>query len=317
MALTGCVAAAPATDSGSDGDLTLSLGRLGVGSDAVIALGEEQGIYEQYGLTIDDTVVANPPAGLAAVQSGQLDVGYTTVMSYLMARSQGVDIQAVASGDGIGIFPEGTEDLAPYDLAGLFVNPDSGFTNEAQLEGKTVAVLARNSTHELGISAAVEREGGDPSTINWVSLDFASAIEALKSGSIDAAGLVSPFTNAALDDGLVQLGAPTAELFGSGAVTTLWVSTPATIAKKGDAINAFVQAQHDAATYANEHLEEALAVSKEITGVGLDIDQMTLTYWVPTLNPDELESQMELMVKFGLLDEPLDMTDIAYTLPAS
>ncbi|MGO2111061.1 MAG: ABC transporter substrate-binding protein [Pseudoclavibacter sp.] len=110
LALTGC--SAPATDSGSDGDLTLSLGRLGVGSDAVIALGEEQGIYEQHGLTIDDTVVANPPAGLAAVQSGQLDVTYTTVMSYLMARSQGVDIQAVASGDGIGIFPEGTEDLA-------------------------------------------------------------------------------------------------------------------------------------------------------------------------------------------------------------
>ncbi|MGO2111062.1 MAG: ABC transporter substrate-binding protein [Pseudoclavibacter sp.] len=197
------------------------------------------------------------------------------------------------------------------------MNPDSGITDEAQLEGKTVAVLARSSTHELGISAAVDRAGGDPSSINWVSLDFASAIEALKSGSVDAAGLVSPFTNAALDDGLVQLGAPTAQLFGSGAVTTLWVSTPATIAKKGDAINAFIAAQEDAATYANEHLEEALGVAKEITGVGLDIDQMTLTYWVPTLDPEELDSQMELMVEYGLLQEPLDMTDIAYIPPAS
>lgn len=316
LALTACAPAAGSDAGSQDGSQEslqeLKIGRLGIGNDAIFTLGEKQGIYDEAGITINDTIVSNPPAGLAAVQSGQIDVAYSTVMSFLQARSEGVQIQAIAAADGIGLAPEGTEDLAPYDLAGLFVGTDSGITNEAQLEGKTVAVLARNGSLEMAIAAAIEREGGDPSTVNWVALDFASAIEALKSGSIDAAGLVSPFTNEALSAGLTQIGAPVAELFGAGKVTAIWVSTPETIEKKGEAIDAFIAAQTEAANYANDHVDEAMIEAKAITGIDLPVEELTPTYWVPTLEPDEITRQMEITVKYGYLDAPLDMADACY-----
>ncbi|MGO2111067.1 MAG: ABC transporter substrate-binding protein [Pseudoclavibacter sp.] len=316
LALSACSAPAAETGEGSqEGSQSvqeLKIGRLGIGSDAIFTLGEQQGIYEDHGISITDTIVSNPPAGLAAVQSGQIDVAYSTVMSFFQARSEGVPIQVIASADGIGLAPEGTEDLAPYDLAGLFVNPDSGITNEADLAGKTVAVLARNGSLEMAIAAAIEREGGDPSTVNWVALDFASAIEALKSGSIDAAGLVSPFTNEALSAGLTQIGAPVAELFGPGAVTAIWVSTPETIEAKGEAIDAFIAAQTEAANYANDNVDEAMTEAKAITGIELPIEELTPTYWVPSLDTDEITRQMELTAKYGYLDAPLDMADACY-----
>lgn len=324
VAALGLAACAPSADtSGGSGDsggdaasMSINLGRLGIGSDASIALAQKHGIYESHGITVNDTVVANPPAALAAVQSGQIDVAYSTVMSFLQARSQGVDVVAIASADGTGELEGGATDLAPLDQSGLFVNPASGITNEGQLAGKTVSVLARGGSLELGIVAAVEREGGDPSTINWVALDFASAVEALKGGTIDAAALVMPFTNEALNQGMVQLGSPVVELFGQGAVTAIWVSTPSIIESKRDAIDAFIAAQSEAADYCNSNIDEAMQQAKDITGIGLPVEEMTRVYWIPTLKPEQLETQMGQMHQYGFLPEPLDMSEASYQ-PAS
>lgn len=300
-------------DTGATGgEQTLSVGRLGIGVDAILSIGRDQGFYSEHNLTITDNVVANPPAALAAVQSGQIDIAYSTVPAFLQALAQGIELTAVAAAEGTGVSSGADQNEFDLEQSGLFVNPDSGITAPGQLAGKTVAVLARNGTSEIAVAAAIRKDGGDPATVNWVTLDFASAIEALKGGTIDAAAVVMPFTNNAEAEGLVQIAAPTVELFGQGAVTSLWVSTPATVEAKSEAIAAFVAAQGQATEYANANIEESMEQVKTLTGINLPTDQMTPLHWMTEIDAAQLQEQADLVLDLGYLPSEVDVASHVY-----
>lgn len=311
MALT--LAACSGGASGSEEqDLSLDIGVLGIGHDAVIEIAEDQGFYEAEELTVNPHVVANPPAALAALQSGQLDVAYTTLMAYFQALSQGVELQAVLGADGTGVPTESLSDPFALEQGGLYVHPDSGITQPAELEDRTVAVLARNGNSEVTIAAVVEADGGDASSINWVALDLSSALEALRNGNADAAGLVMPFTNAAVDAGMVQISAPSVEFFGHGVPTAFWVSTPSTIREKQDALDAFIVAQTRAADYANSNTEESLGVVKDVTGVDLEIEEMTPVHWATDIDADHLQEIAGQVFDLGYLESEIQIKDSVY-----
>lgn len=316
LAVAGCAANDGATagggDTGGDASMTLSVGRVGISPDASIQLAKDNGIYASHGLTVNDTVAPNPPAALASVQSGQMDVAYTTLSGFFTALSQGIPLQIIAPADGVMIDDAPNANPFRLDNTGLIVRPDSGVASPADLEGKTVAVLARQAQAEITTAWTIQQAGGDPSKVNWVTLDFASAVEALKSGTIDGATLVSPFTNQAVDEGMTQLAAPAYEFFGQGATIAVWVSTPDTIAAKGDAIDAFIDAQREAAEFANANLDDAMAAAKQITGTTLPVEQMTPVYWVPEIDRPRIEEQAAQVHELGYLAQPLDLSNAFY-----
>ena len=163
-------------------------------------------------------MVANPPAGVAAAQSGQLDLTYTPSIPMFNALSQGVPLKIVAAADGYSDEAMGKSDLTLVDDTALIVGKDSPITSVGELEGKTISVPARKAQLEVTISNAVKQAGGDPSKINWIVLDFSSAVQSLKQGRIDAAGLVAPFTSKAVAEGGKVVSSPGVEFFEKGAV---------------------------------------------------------------------------------------------------
>ena len=111
LALTACggsgTAAAPA-----GGSTTLKVGTIGIGSDAAIRMAVDKGYFADEGLDVQVSVVANPPAGIAAAQSGQLDVTYTPSIPMLNALSQNVPLTVVAAADG---YADGAADSGSTD----------------------------------------------------------------------------------------------------------------------------------------------------------------------------------------------------------
>ncbi|MFK3676241.1 ABC transporter substrate-binding protein [Microbacterium sp. NPDC090218] len=310
LALAACTSAPASSPSGGDGELTtLKVATIGLVSDGALILGQEQGFFEEEGIALETSVVANPPAGLAAAQSGQVDVAYAPSIPLLNALSSGVPLKVIAPADGYVAGASDAEDPASVDDTGLYASAASGITSVADLEGATIAVPARKAQLEVVISDALDREGIDPGSVQWVVLDFTSAVAALQSGNVDAAGLVSPFTGEADAAGAVFVAAPSVGFFEEGAVG-LWTAGDSTIAAKGDAIAGFQRAVAKSNAYANEHPEDAIQAGIDATGSTLSVDDVKLPFWPAEVAPIDLDRVNEKLVALGYLPTPVDLKGI-------
>ncbi len=300
-----------ATDTNASGETTtLKVATIGIVSDGGLMTGIEQGFFEEEGLEIETSIVANPPAGLAAVQSGQVDIAYAPSIPLLNGLSQGLPLQVVAAADG---YPDDPAEAAKRDdSTALYGSAANGITSLEELEGKTIAVPARKAQLEVNIAAVLADAGVDPNTVNWVVLDFTSAVAALQSGNIDAAGLVNPFTSQAEDAGNTHLASPGKAFFEHGAVG-LWTVGESTVEEKADAIAAFQRAINKTNEYANENPEEATQAGIEYTESPLSIEQITIPYWPTSVHAEDIARTNSKLVSLGFMAEELDLDDLILT----
>lgn len=309
VALAGCSSSSSGTGTGTtpggaDGTTTLKVATIGLLSDGALQTGIAQGFFEDEGLVIETSVVANPPAGLAAAQSGQVDIAYAPSIPLLNALSQGVPLEVVQAADG---FPD--EISEAEDDSGLFASPSKGITSIDDLAGKTIAVPARKAQLEVTISNALDGAGVDPAGINWVVLDFTSAVAALASGQVDAAGLVSPFTTQAEQAGSPQISSPAVDFFGGGAVG-LWVAGTSTVDSKGDAIAGFARAIARANAFANDNPEEAIQAGIDYTKSTLTVEDATVPYWPTEVREADLQRVDDKLVDLGFLTTSVDLDGV-------
>src|SRR5690606_27202355 len=106
---------------------------------------------------------------------------------------------------------------------------------------KNIAEPARQAVMEIVTALELDDVGISPDEVEWVVLDLASAVSALDQGTIDAAGLVSPFTGQAQDVGALKISSPTVSFFEGGS-TSFWLSGSTVIENKTEEIEAFQRA---------------------------------------------------------------------------
>ena len=303
LALTGCggSGSGSAGAEASAGTATLKVGVIGIGSDAALQLAIDKGYFNEEGLDVVTSVVANPPAGVAAAQSGQLDLTYSPSIPMLNAMSQNVPLKVVAAADGYAPKDKQPADLAMIDDTGLFIPKGSGISSPKDLEGKSVSVPARKAQMEVTVAKAVKDAGGDPAKVNWMVLDPASALQSLDSRRIDAATLIAPFTSQAQSKGHQRLASPGVEFFQEGAVG-LWVAGAKTVDSKKDQMAAFARAIYKANDYANTHLAEAQEVGATLTGVPLEtVQKGAETYWPSEVTLEDIQRVNSQLVELGFL----------------
>ncbi|MCE4027558.1 MULTISPECIES: ABC transporter substrate-binding protein [unclassified Microbacterium] len=313
-ALAGCSSSSGSTEPGKKGDLTtVKVATIGLTSDGSLLTGMAKGFFADEGLKVETSIVANPPAGLAAAQSGQVDIAYSPSIPLLNALSQGVKMKVVAPADGYPDAATSASDPAAFDDTGLFASATSGITSVKELAGKTIAIPARKAQLEVVIAEQLKKNGIDPATgVKWVVLDFTSAVAALKSGNVDAAGLVSPFTAQALSAGNPQLAAPSIGFFETGA-TGLWTTGDATATSKKDVVSAFQRAIAKSNEYATAHPEEAIKAGLAYTKSTLSVDQVKVPVWPATVTDEDLQRPDDKMVGLGFLKKPVDLTGVILT----
>lgn len=312
LATTGC---ASSTDGNTEAEAgatssaeltTLKVALVGLVHDGALHLGIEEGFFEEEGLEIETSLVANPPAGLAAAQGGQVDLVYSPSVSVLTAVTQGVDLRMIAGAAG---YREGA--TAEDDDASLFASKSSGITSVSELAGKTIAVPARKAFFEIVVANMLVDAGVSPEDVNWVALDFASATEALRNGTIDAVPLVSPFAAQAEGDGAVHLGSPNIEFIEQGAVA-FWVASGAQVEANPDVYLRFQRAITKSQDFANENSELAVQAGLDAVDSPLTIDQIASPYWISEVNADDLIRANEKLVKLGVLPEVLDIDSLIF-----
>jgi NitT/TauT family transport system substrate-binding protein len=153
----------------------------------------DMGFFEKVGLKAEIIEFNNGPAIAAAIAGGALDVGYSNVISLVIAHDKGLPFTIIA---GAYIYRPST---ATTGL--LSVLKTSPIQNAKDFTGKTIAVGALYNVTDLATRAWIDNNGGDSTSVHFVEMPASAFTEAIKSGRIDAAPI-----DASLDPQLGKAG---------------------------------------------------------------------------------------------------------------
>jgi len=232
--------------------------------------------------------------------SGDLQFSSATWANVLAAVSQGLELQVVR---------EGT-DSNKEGINGIIVAEDSGIESVEDLRGQTVSVNTLQSATEVQVRDCFASAGLEPGEYELVEVPFPEVGAAVSQGRI-AAGLVpEPFITIGGSQGLVSILAPSVcneDQQASPLVT--WNTSTAFAEQNPQAVAAFVRAMDKATQLAIDDPETVVEILPTFTTLtpelaGAIVQPSFVADGTPNLEGAELT--MDLMVEYGLLEEPLD-----------
>ena len=224
-------------------------------------------------------------------------------------------LKVVAPADGYqkSVLQQAKKDAAlakKLDDTGVCISPTSGIKSFKDLTGKTVSVPARRAQGEVTIAQAVKNAGGDPSTINFVTLPFPQVVDAVKNGTTNAGFTVEPFTSACTGAGMINLGSPGIAFFDDESAIGMWVTTADYAAKNPATILAFQKSIYEVNKFGSTKAgwDKILQASLPLTEVDLATARASNPSYFPvTIVARDLKAPAEKMLKLGFLKAPLDI----------
>lgn len=276
---------------------TLRVGMLNIVDTASFYLAQERGFFRDEGLTVEPVVAQGGAASIPAVVGGSLDVTFGNYVSFFLAQNQGVGRFRLIS-DGYQAGP---------NTFVLVARPDGAVRAPRDLAGRRVAVNTFRNIVELNARSALQTNGVDPNTVQFVEVPFPDMAAALAAGRVDAAAMVEPFITAAeRSSGAVPVldtaSGPTADipLGGYGTTEAFATENPRTVAAFQ---RAMLRGQQAAADRAN--VEQVLPTY-------IRIDRATATLinlgtYPQSLDGTRLQRVADLMTQFALVPGRFDV----------
>jgi NitT/TauT family transport system substrate-binding protein len=283
MALTGCTDSdATPSDQASGEQRQVRVAALPITETAALWGGSKAGIFAKHGLQVEVVPAQGGAQAIPALINGDIDFAIGQPFGPFRADLQ--DLGVVLIGNYASSYADGD------DINAVVASAKSGITRPAQLAGRRVAVNSLGAAGDVTIMAAVEQDGGDPSTIKFVEVAFPDAPAQLEAGNIDAAWVPEPFVTQLRSRGDTLVIAPyQATVPGLATLTTIATkkrmeSDPELIAAFSAAMKETLQWAQDPANETevrqaikdNLELPEAVADSVRLPAFGWQIDRASL-----------------------------------------
>ena len=288
---------------GGGGPTTLNVGVIPIADVAPLYLGMKKGFFEDEQLTIKPQLAEGGAAITPAVVSGDFQIGFSNIISLLIAASQDLPVQIISQ----GVLAGTTEEDAWADL---LVLKDGPIKDAKDLEGKTIAVNTLKNICEVTIKASLEKEGVAVDQLKFTEVPFPDMNAALEAGRVDGACVVEPFVSqgkAGKARGIDPFYVRTAPDL---TVATYFTSTQYA-EENADVVDRFVSAMNKSLTYAQSHPDEVRDVLLEYTEIPPEAaEAIKLPVWRPDLNEPTIELLSELSLKYGLIEEQPDLDDL-------
>ena len=222
----------------------MTLGYVPYSDDASLFYAQDSGIFKQHGLNVTFVPQASPVAVEASMASGTEQFGFVTTPVLINLNSKGVSVKCVSSVDGSQ--PSNPAD----DSTVLVAAKGSGITSIKDLPGKNVAEVQLTSLNSLAVEILAKQAGISPASIHQIAVPFAQMPAALAQGRVQAAVIVAPFAQTALNEGATVLTHPNVDLFPNGTVTCL------------DAMGSYISAHPTIVSEFRAAMDQSIAYSK-------------------------------------------------------
>lgn len=243
--LTATLTACGGDSEGADGAEKVRFGYIGdFNGTSLLAVAEDQGLWEEAGLEVETTVFTDGPTQIQALGAGDLDYGYIGPGAVWLPASGQAKIIAVNT-------------LGGADR----VIAQPGITSIEDLKGKKVGV-PEGTSGDMILGLALDAAGMSRDDVELVPMDPPTIVSAFGSGQIDAAGIFYPLIDSIKEQvpDLVEL-AQNSDFEADFAFPTSFVSGN----DADDETTAEVVAVlREAMDYRAEHTDEAIAATAEM-----------------------------------------------------
>jgi len=270
---------------------TVRVGSVPVQSYMQPYYGNAAHIFQNAGIDLQITSLANSSAIVAALVGGSLDVGIGSPTGIAQARLRGVPLKIFGPG---GMFSADMPSLSP-----LMVANDSPIKKVGDLTGKTIATDLLKSVPQIGTILMLEKSGVDPASIHWLELPFPSMPAALVRGAIDAATIGEPALSAARATcrGLGDYTAAIAPHY----FISAWFATDSWLATNLDLAHTLVHAIEATSVWASQHFAESVDVLAQYSKLPHDvIAHMGQSTFGTKLEPPQVEALVDAAFKTGM-----------------
>ncbi|WP_019180936.1 ABC transporter substrate-binding protein [Microbacterium yannicii] len=305
LALSGCTdSAAPSNTStgdagsGSEELTTVRVAALPIAETGALWAAMEEGIFEEHGLEIEVVPAQGGANAIPALISG--DIQFAIGQPFGPIRADLQDLGVVIIGNYANSLAEGT------DVNAVVAGADAGITRPADLAGKKVSVNTIGAAGDLTIRKAVQDDGGDPSTIEFVEVAFPDVPAQLEAGTMDAAWAPDPFRGIIVGGGGVEVVSPyQATIPGLSVLTS--ITTQALLDDDPELVASYSEAMAEALEWASgneEAVRAAIATNLEIpeeAAAGITLPEFT---W--ELTAEDIEELGALAVEFAYIDAEPD-----------
>lgn len=139
----------------------------------------DNGYFDEEGLEVELVQFTSGATELAAMASGQINIGYLGVGAHVFAPQGQCAILALNSTDMSGE---------------ILVRADSGIKTMTDLKGKNIGISA-GTTSELVLSMALKLNDMQKSDVTMINMDASGKVTAFMSGQIDAISIEAPYTD--------------------------------------------------------------------------------------------------------------------------
>lgn len=270
---------------------TLRIGVSPIDNSAEPFYASDLGYFADAGLDVTIQEASNSNTLLGAIVGGALDIGLVNIDALATTSAHGVPLLAVAPAADY-LYPE------TQNIVGILVRPNSPIHTAKDLNGKTIGVAALHSIGTTSISAWVDQNGGDSSTLQFIEIPFPAQLAALDQGRVDAIDPVVPFLNAgAKSNRLLVAGYNSiAKHF----LVALWVARREWAEAHADLVSRFASIMHRTAVWANAHQAESGAILAKHSKIPANvIATMVRAHYAIELTPNLLQPGIDASAKYN------------------
>lgn len=228
---------------------------------------EKLGYFAEEGVKLVYTGETQPAQQIPSILNGNNDVGDWHPNTFAVAKAGGARLIGVV---GSGIEPDPEVD-PKYRHMWWFVNPNSGIKSFADLKNKPgkikFSTISKNICADFLGNLIADKYGIPRDKIEWVNMPDVQAIQALKQGLVDVAGVHPPFYKGMEDSGAVKIADSNDAGIGATAGVGYYVFNEDFVNANPEAVKRFTRAIVRGQKWANENPDKAAKLTEEAIGV--------------------------------------------------
>jgi NitT/TauT family transport system substrate-binding protein len=290
----------------ADGELEtteITVGALPLADYSALYWAQENGFFEEEGLTVTLEPVQGGPQAAQNVATGELDMSFSNTISTSIAAQSGLPIQTVVLTSALG-------------AGGLsvYVEPDSDIQTLEDLDGATIGINATNNIGDVTLRNLLNEEGLDDVEPTFVEVPFPEMLSGVQAGSIDVGYSPEPFSSAALGAGMREVVDLTAEEGpNDGLAVSNFIASDQFIEDNPNTVAAFASAMYAAGADIvakeaewREWLPTIAQVSPEVAA------EIALPEFLTETDVDRIQEVVDVLIEQELLEDGYDPADDTY-----
>ena len=279
------------------------LGYMKIVDCASLFMAMEKGFYKKEGLELEVVPMVGGAAIAPAVAAGDLQVGWSNIISIYQAHVEGFDFKFITGG--------ATNVKGTNDTHAIQVLKDSPIRTARDLEGKTVASNTLNNIVHLMAMAWIDKMGGDSRKVKFVEIPFPKMEAALVAGKVDAISAHEPFVTIPTGRGVTRVLAYNWGEVVPKFLIASWFASDKWIQRNKDVARAFIRATTQGIEAINADMEGARALMTKWTGLSPElVKKVAMPVFEKELSEDDIQKTIDLTYKYKLIGRSFKAAEV-------